>query len=155
MSARLDAVRAEWAKLQAEWPELQRWNLTVCTRSKQRLGVCRFNKREIALAAWLLSTGDVDEVIDTLRHEAAHALAGASARHGAQWRAWARRLGARPECYAPASVAKSAPAPWKAICPTCGIVGAYTREPIWSRDKNRKAYCSTCKSDVTCERRAV
>ncbi|MGH7575196.1 MAG: hypothetical protein ACREM1_08735 [Longimicrobiales bacterium] len=65
-------------------------------------------------------------MLDTLRHEAAHALAGPKAGHGQAWRMWARRLGAEARrCGSRKAWAKSPAAhdgpKWIATCRKCGL----------------------------------
>ncbi|KAA6184398.1 SprT family zinc-dependent metalloprotease [Thiohalocapsa marina] len=57
-------------------------------------GLCRFDLRRIELSA-PLTRREPDEglILDTIRHELAHALAGRRAGHGPRWRAWAERVG--------------------------------------------------------------
>ena len=64
--------------------------------AERRLGDCHFQDRVIRLGrAHALDASDA-EVRDTVLHEIAHALAGAEARHGPEWKATARRIGATP-----------------------------------------------------------
>lgn len=75
----------------------------VLTRSKKALGECVFLARKpfaIRLSGWWVDRADDATIIDTIRHEVAHAIAGVAAGHGPQWKAAAEALGARPEQYA-------------------------------------------------------
>ena len=64
--------------------------------AERRLGDCHFQDRVIRVGrAHALDAGEA-EIRDTILHEIAHALAGPEARHGAQWKAIARRIGATP-----------------------------------------------------------
>jgi predicted SprT family Zn-dependent metalloprotease len=65
-----------------------------CTNS---FGKCRYDSRTITLS-WKLTArrlmhGEDVDVLDTIAHEIAHALVGAAAGHGPEWRAMALDLG--------------------------------------------------------------
>src|SRR3954466_12508394 len=64
--------------------------------TKRRLGVCKYRAKRIEIAEYHARNNLPATVLDTLRHEIAHAIAGPSARHGPAWRAVAIRLGATP-----------------------------------------------------------
>ncbi len=78
--------------------------LRISTRMTSTLGVCRRMGRRyrITLAERLFRRGLEEILDDTLRHEVAHLVHMATSpdgrsNHGAGWREWARRFGARPE----------------------------------------------------------
>ncbi len=101
-------------------PELE-WS----RRMRRTLGRAFPAERRIRLSAWL----DESQVGDTLRHELAHIAVGGSTRarpHGAQWRAWAKRLGADPRGQARAAPALAPPPStnvlhWGLECAGCGL----------------------------------
>lgn len=71
-------------------------------RAVKRLGCCRVSRREITLSRYFAEV-HLDEqpgqILDTILHEIAHALAWEQARHaghGALWKAWCLALGATP-----------------------------------------------------------
>ena len=64
--------------------------------AERRLGDCHFRDRVIRIGrAHALDASDA-EIRDTILHEIAHALAGPEARHGPEWKATAKRIGATP-----------------------------------------------------------
>lgn len=79
-------------------------NLHLCdwyfafSTTKRSLGDCDYNRRRIRFSkSWLHL--DEAEIKDTILHEIAHALAGMHDNHyghGAKWKYWAVRVGARP-----------------------------------------------------------
>ncbi len=78
--------------------------LRISRRMTRSLGSCRFRGEavRITLSARLFAPGVEDILEETLRHELAHLLDGRTrpdgrSDHGATWRAWAIRVGARPE----------------------------------------------------------
>lgn len=64
--------------------------------AERRLGDCNFEDRVIRIGRTHALDASDAEVRDTVLHEIAHALAGPEARHGALWKATARRIGATP-----------------------------------------------------------
>ncbi len=69
------------------------WN-----QRKRHFGLCRFREKRIELSAPMTAgESDSSRVLDTIRHEIAHALAGHAAGHGPEWRFWATKVGATPE----------------------------------------------------------
>jgi predicted SprT family Zn-dependent metalloprotease len=63
--------------------------------------------------------GPPETVLDTLRHEIAHAIAGPAARHGPAWKAVAIRLGATPRACETSPQAVVKPGDWQVTCPAC------------------------------------
>jgi predicted SprT family Zn-dependent metalloprotease len=72
-------------------------------RALQRAGACFYRARRISLSRHFVERNDEATVLDTIRHEVAHALAWEHDRatgHGSAWRKWCRATGARPiRCY--------------------------------------------------------
>lgn len=135
-----------WADLQSQYPQLEEVELKINPRLRGSiLGRCYHGPREslteayrrphraltmvpvrIELAAYLVDQ-DVDQALDTLLHETAHALAPAGAKHGPAWKGWCRELGARPERCADRESTAHLRAPahakgpkWRWTCPECG-----------------------------------
>lgn len=61
--------------------------------AKRRAGLCDYTHKRISVSRYLAARYDDDTNHQTLLHEVAHALAGASAGHGPRWKAVARELG--------------------------------------------------------------
>lgn len=123
---KLLALEEAWRRLQTEWPALVTWNFGW-DRARKRFGACHWGAvPRITLSVALVDLNPLEDALDTLRHEAAHALAGPRAGHGAAWRRWARRLGARPtRCHTAATV----PGRWRLVCETCGWETRRHRRP--------------------------
>lgn len=120
------ALQAEWYRLRREHPALGRLGILQWDRAKRRLGAAHFlggAPTHISISRPFTETASLDELIDTVRHEAAHVLAGQKAGHGPAWKAWAVRLGARPERCAPPSV-EAPERLWEGRCKACGCVVA-------------------------------
>ena len=61
--------------------------------AKRRAGLCDYTRKRISVSRYLAARYDDDTNHQTLLHEVAHAIAGASAGHGTKWKAVARDLG--------------------------------------------------------------
>ena len=118
------------------------WTAVVNHRTKRRLGRCRYSQKVIEVSAWILA--DPVEARDTILHELAHALAGPEAGHGPVWKAWAVKVGAKPEQYACLSeTLRAVPRhKWKSACMKCGH--EYRRIRLSKRLK-LTAHCGLCK----------
>lgn len=92
-------AKLEWWDLQDKYSDLRGWALVEDNRSKRRLGCCSYHKKTLLLSSWLWTwNGEKHpQLIDTLRHEAAHALVGPGAGHGPTWKQKAILLGANPK----------------------------------------------------------
>ncbi len=88
-------------------------------KTNRRLGVCRYRWKRIEIAEYYAQHNPPENVLDTLLHEIAHALAGPDARHGPAWKAIATRIGATPRACdtSPDTVVK--PGDWQATCSAC------------------------------------
>lgn len=102
--------------------------------AERRFGVCRPAKKEITISRTLAALNPDEEVLDTILHEIAHALAAIEYRencgHDERWKAICRRIGARPErCYDGEEI--NAPkAPWILIHRETGeVFSHHQRKP--------------------------
>lgn len=137
-----DALRKIWKDVQADHGELAGWSLVINGRMTSTAGRCKYDPREIHIAAWHLRRSRRSDVVDTLLHEAAHALAGPRTNHGPAWKRWAVRLGADPRRTLPADVWRDSPAAtrpprWLARCRSCGQ--EYRRQR-----RRRRVVCGRC-----------
>lgn len=78
------------------------WELKIVDDNKF-LGLCSYKEKIIYLNRWMVETCSDEQVLDTLRHECAHALAGVEYSktgrcmgHGKLWKKWARLVGCDP-----------------------------------------------------------
>lgn len=70
------------------------------SRTKRGLGYCDFDTKEIRISQPLAKVNCTIRMIDTLRHEIAHALAGPDAEHGKLWQKIAKHVGCAATEYA-------------------------------------------------------
>lgn len=72
---------------------LDGWRWQWSKRAKTQAGACRQLSRLITLSFHVLGGRPCSDLLDTLLHEIAHALAGHSAGHGPEWKRIARAIG--------------------------------------------------------------
>ena len=115
--------------------EMEKWGLIKLGWSfkynnrKRALGVCKFRTKSIQISRDLVRLNEHDEILDTIRHEIAHALAGGAAGHGPVWKAWAVKVGARPVATADLDQAKME-FRYEGFCKLCNKkLGSWCRKP--------------------------
>jgi len=142
-----NSVKTEWIRLQELYPELRSWRLKENNRATQTLGSCRSTKnhltgvvynKEIWLASWLwrFNNEDHPQLLETLRHEAAHALAPFGEKHGCVWRSIAKQLGSdgtRAVDFEQKGKGLQNHITYKAACPVCGKVHLNNRRRLYRR----------------------
>lgn len=138
--------------------------LVASKRMKTRLGYCQYQNRrpvKIAVASFLFSMED-DEVLDTARHEYAHALVKLRCPkenhgHDAVWKAAAEEVGCTPRrtcqdeeinAYCKAR-RREQPVKYIVICVTCGRTWNYKKKgrvvsAILSHPGTRRFSCPGC-----------
>ena len=61
--------------------------------AKSRAGLCIYKKKIISLSSYYVKAADLEEIINTILHEIAHAIVGPSHGHDSVWRAKALAIG--------------------------------------------------------------
>jgi len=134
--------------------ELSGWSVKIDRRPKGRLGQCRLYKREIGLTGWHVEGSEDNEVIDTILHELAHALAWVrygSRGHCAKWRAMCIELGAVPKARSKRlETNKMRPSyKWSATCTACNTEHKCHR----ITKKYKDLYSCTCQKNININKR--
>ncbi len=103
------------------------WRFRFDNASK-RAGLCAYGPKIISLSRELTERNGKSFVIDTVLHEIAHALAGASHGHDAVWKKTARAIGCTAE------VCHRAEIRWRFVgmCAKCGVRVNGMRKHRWS-----------------------
>ncbi|QGK90298.1 hypothetical protein QE345_gp091 [Pseudomonas phage vB_PA45_GUMS] len=78
----------------------QGWKFRFNRKLKATLGRCHYTKKLIELGSDYVANNGLPAVLDTIRHEIAHAKAGRGQGHGAVWKEWCELIGAKPNQYA-------------------------------------------------------
>lgn len=128
---------------------LDKWGLAAWqfswNRAIRRAGCCHYRDKTITLSMYYAQLNCErlpDDVLDTILHEIAHALAGPKAGHGPEWKKQCVRVGAKPErCYRD-TVAMPTPK-LEAVCGGCNRLFHRHKLP---RNGNFR-YCTPCGPD--------
>jgi predicted SprT family Zn-dependent metalloprotease len=141
-------LRSHWRALQNEHPELRAYRLEL-GRGVKVFGTCSYKDRVIKVSKHHLRESPDELVLNTLRHEAAHALAGPGAGHGWKWKREAVRLGAKPvRCHSETLKVTERRAVGYYTCDAnCGAKQMLVvKKPKYDASNYR---CGRCKSTVT------
>ena len=97
---------------------------------KRAFGVCNYKLKKIILSKPLTEVETEKQVLDTIRHEIAHALT-PGAGHGYQWKAWAMKIGASTDRCATFSegVELNIDPKYVLVCPMNKICKKYYKKP--------------------------
>ena len=68
----------------------------IFNNTRRAIGMCNYTSKKISLTKKYAMAMTRAQIMNTLNHEIAHALAGYEAGHGPKWRAIAKQLGATP-----------------------------------------------------------
>jgi predicted SprT family Zn-dependent metalloprotease len=121
---------------------LAKHNLTDWTiefdRAKKRLGFCNSHKKIIGLSIPYIELNDEKVIVDTIKHEIAHALVGTDEGHGRNWKLACRLVGVEPNRTTLPGEAISPPSKYMRYCPTCGM------EEHINRVSRKKYACRKC-----------
>ncbi len=104
--------------------------------AKRRAGLCNYTNRRISLSRYLAARFSDDDNHQTLLHEVAHAVAGAAAGHGPEWKRIARDIGYVGGTTHHGETATEL-APWVGTCPNGHTVYRHRRP-------TRASSCVTC-----------
>lgn len=108
------------------------------SRGKRTFGDVTFGMQRLRLSKILTELNEEGQVLDTILHEIAHALAGRDAGHGPRWKACAKQVGATPERCDPTG--EVAPPNYIGTCPSCGR----TVKRYRMGKSTRSMSCGTC-----------
>jgi len=120
----IELITKYFKRFQEMYPELKKWRLKF-SEAKRRLGCCRYQPKTIDISFHHLYNGTNEEVLNTLKHEIAHALdyiINHKVGHTSSWKAIARSLGLRnPK--ATTAVSYQTRTKYDILCPICGVIG--------------------------------
>lgn len=111
LQAALDQAKALLAQ-----HRLNEWRCLL-NENKRRLGVCRHLTKTIELSRHFVLINTEVLVLETIKHEIAHALCGPGFGHGPVWKAMAKTVGCVPRSCCDNAVMP--PGRWRAVCPGC------------------------------------
>ena len=131
----------EFALLEMKEYELDDWKFGF-DLAQVRGGVCKHRKKEISLSVSYCCAASREDVLDTVLHEIAHALAGFKVGHGPKWKKICKAIGCSGKVYHTTIHGKDR---WEGTCP-CGR--SWTRMKLSQRSK-KYAICPKCDENIT------
>lgn len=104
------------------------WTLTF-NRRVRALGLCDYSKKEVQISTCFMATNTLEEMIDTIIHEIAHALCPGE-NHGKVWRETFISLGGDGQRTAVNAQSAKADHKWEVVDTRTGtVVHKYFRKP--------------------------
>lgn len=136
-----DAKALAYAEMK-KWELLQRGWKFKWSYGFRVFGYCSSKRKEIALSMRLTKINDEAEVLDTIRHEIAHALDyihHGKMGHGPTWRAWCLKTGANPKRTYSAEEVQQPKMKYTLRCASCGNESQRAR-----MRKTQRFSCAKC-----------
>lgn len=119
---------------------LYSWTIKL-DNAKTRAGVCQYNNKTISLSRPMIKIRSIEESLNTVRHEVAHALVGGKHGHDKVWRAKLIELGGDGKrCY---SLDDSAYEKLANMTKYVGVCPNNHHSP-YSRRPSRRRSCHKC-----------
>jgi predicted SprT family Zn-dependent metalloprotease len=112
---RYDFIRALAEAKMAEHLDMQQWQFGFDS-AKRRAGLCNYTNRTITVSRYLVDIHSVDETMQVVLHEIAHAICGKKAGHTKTWLQQAKAIGYRAEKFSGKEIAEET-ARWVGRCP--------------------------------------
>ena len=123
----------------------EEWRLRFSGRMRSTLAMCRLGCKEIQLNSRYAAVAPEEQLVNTIRHELAHVLAGPMAGHGHKWAlccAWLNCSGERCSSISEEVQRALYAGGWEAFCPVCDVTcGHMARRP-------KRIYRHHCKTVV-------
>jgi len=132
---KFDRVLALSERKIAEHLDLQVWSFKW-DNAKRRAGLCNYRDKTISISSYHAQVHSIDETLQVVLHEIAHALCGKDAGHGKKWLATAKTIGYRAEKFTGKEIATEF-APWLGVCPS-------GHEHYRYRKPTRQLACGLC-----------
>jgi len=130
------------------YEEMTKWGLTqigwrfAFNRRRCGLGLCSYSNKTIYLSAIYVNHNTESDVLNTIRHEIAHALT-PGANHGRMWKLMAMKVG----CVSVNRVNEKANMPkgrWTIKCKLCGSTSEKHRHTKLIQTNAKGYHCSKC-----------
>jgi predicted SprT family Zn-dependent metalloprotease len=111
---RYDLVRALAEIKMAEHLDLNVWQFGFDS-ARRRAGLCNYTTKTITISRYLVDIHTMDESMQVVLHEVAHAMCGKRQGHNKQWLATAKSIGYRAERVSGTEIAEET-ANWIGVC---------------------------------------
>jgi predicted SprT family Zn-dependent metalloprotease len=112
---RYDFVRMLAETKMAEFIDMNEWSFAFDS-AKRRAGLCNYTDKVISISRYMVDIHTMDETLQVVLHEVAHAISGKAAGHTKKWLATAKQIGYRAEEFTGTEIAAET-ATWIGRCP--------------------------------------
>lgn len=133
--SKFDRILALSEGLMARHLDVTKWRF-AWDNAKRRAGLCNYRDRVISISTYHAQVHPIDETLQVVLHEIAHALCGKEAGHTKVWLATAKSIGYRAERFTGKEIAENF-APWVGYCPA-------GHEHYRYRKPTRQLSCALC-----------
>lgn len=137
---KFDRIKALAETLMAQHLDVEQWSFGW-DNARRRAGLCSYTDKRISLSTYYAQVHSIDEALQVMLHEIAHALAGKDAGHTKKWLALAKSIGYRNEKFTGKEIAEEF-APWVGSCPA-------GHEHFRYRKPTRALSCARCGSSFS------
>jgi predicted SprT family Zn-dependent metalloprotease len=111
---RYDFIRALAERKMAEHLDLENWKFGFDS-AKRRAGLCNYTSKTITISRYHADIHAIDETLQVVLHEVAHAMCGKREGHNKKWLATAKSIGYRAERFTGTEIAQET-ASWIGAC---------------------------------------
>jgi RimJ/RimL family protein N-acetyltransferase/predicted SprT family Zn-dependent metalloprotease len=111
---RYDYIRAIAERKMAEHIDLENWQFGFDS-ARRRAGLCNYTTKTISISRYLVDIHTIDESMQVVLHEVAHAMCGKREGHNKKWLATAKSIGYRAERFTGTEIAEET-ASWIGSC---------------------------------------
>jgi RimJ/RimL family protein N-acetyltransferase/predicted SprT family Zn-dependent metalloprotease len=132
---RYDYIRALAERKMAEHLDLENWQFGFDS-AKRRAGLCNYTNKTITISRYLVDIHTIDESMQVVLHEVAHAMCGKREGHNKKWLATAKSIGYRAERFTGTEIAEET-ATWIGRCKNNHVHYRY-------RQPTRPLACGLC-----------
>ena len=112
---RYDYVRLMAETKMAEHLDMNEWSFAFDS-AKRRAGLCNYTDKTISISRYMVDIHNMEETLQVVLHEVAHAIAGKGAGHTKKWLKVANSIGYKNEEFTGNEIAVET-APWVGACP--------------------------------------
>ncbi len=112
---RYDYVRLMAETKMAEHLDMNEWSFAFDS-AKRRAGLCNYTDKVISISRYMVDIHNMEETLQVVLHEVAHAIAGKRAGHTKKWLQVAKAIGYKNEEFTGTEIAVET-ATWIGVCP--------------------------------------
>lgn len=112
---RYDYVRLMAETKMAEHLDMNEWSFEFDS-AKRRAGLCNYTDQVISISRYMVDIHNMEETLQVVLHEVAHAIAGKKAGHTKKWLKVAKSIGYKNEAFTGNQIAVETAA-WLGTCP--------------------------------------